>query len=296
MRALCLALWAGVSAFGLVQCGPGHEGSLSVPKLVVALKPDKNPEQMMEEQRKLEGFLSDALGEPVEVIIPLSDAVIEEGLLNGTVDLAYISGGTMLRIWQEGIANILLAGEIEGRTDYDSYWVSLSDSPYEGVESLRGQPVAFASVSSTSGYLVPHWDLVKRGLLEKGADPEDFFGVGNVFFGSGYVSAVERVLEGEAEAAAVSYYVLDRGKHLSEEQRQRLRAVAVQGPVPTHALAVRASLPEEDQAALRAALLRLNEEGNEALRDRVFTSKLVEVDPAAHLAPLREAFEFTGRQ
>ena len=55
---------------------------------------------------------------------------------------------------------------------------------------------------------------------------------GHVWFGSGYVSAVERVLSGDAEAAAVSYYVLDKDKHLTVEQRQKLRRLAEQGPCP----------------------------------------------------------------
>lgn len=282
----------------LAACGPGgggvEAGPLSVPKVVLALKPDKDPTAMQEEQRRLSDFLSEALEAPVEVIIPLADAVIEEGLANGTIDVAYVSGGTMWRVSRDKSADILLAGEIDGKTTYESYWVSLKEKSYDSIESLCGQPVAFASPSSTSGNLIPHWDLVKKGLIAKGESAEAFFGKRNVLLGSGYVSAVERVLSGEAEAAAVSYYVLDEDKHLTSEQRARLKKVAGQGPVPTHALAVRARLPEADKAALKAALLKLNEPENEPLRDRVFTSKLVEVDAAAHLAPLEEAFEFTS--
>jgi len=291
----------GLMALAVAACGPSgggdvDTGGLSVRRVVLALKPDKDPSAMQEEQRKLSAFLSGKLGTPVEVIIPLADAVIEEGFANGTIDMAYVSGGTMWRVWSGKSAEILLAGEINGRTDYESYWVSLKEKPYEGVESLRGRRIAFASPSSTSGNLVPHWDLIKKGLIEKGQPAEAFFGNGNVLSGTGYVSAVERVLGGEAEAAAVSYYVLDEDKHLTADQRGRLKKVASQGPVPTHAIAVRASLPEADKSALKEAMLALNDAGSEALRDRVFTSKLVEVEAEAHLAPLEEAFEWTTQR
>ncbi|MFQ3671091.1 MAG: phosphate/phosphite/phosphonate ABC transporter substrate-binding protein, partial [Verrucomicrobiia bacterium] len=286
----CL-VWAGCSR---EEAGPSG-GGLSVSKVVVALKPDKNPEQMLEERDALGAALAEKLGVPVEVIIPLSAAVIQEGFANGTVDLGYLSSTDMLKGFEAGTAEALLAGRIDGRTSYLSYWVSLADKPYGSVEDLRGKPVAFASRTSTSGYVFPHADLVERGLLEKGQDPEVFFGSGQVFYGTGYVSAVERVLEGTAEAAAVSYYVLDGDKHLSEAQRARLKKVAEQGPVPTHVIAVRTSLPESDRRRLREALLELGAMRPE-LRDRVFTSELVEVDTAEHVAPVRRALEQIGQR
>lgn len=263
-------------------------------KLVVALKPDKNPEQMLAERRALADYLQGALGRPAEVIVPLSAAVILEGLANGTVDLAYLSASDMLNARRARIADVLLAGEIGGRPEYRSYWVALADKPFARVDDLRGRRVAFSSRTSTSGYVIPHADLVRKGLLEAGASPEEFFGAGNAWYGSGYVSAVERVLSGEAEAAAISYYVLDEDKHLNLEQRRRLKKVAEQGPVPTHVLAVRRTLPGAPREALRRALLALNEPARAALRDKVFTSKLVAVDEAKHLAPLEEAQRLIG--
>ena len=258
-------------------------------KLVVALKPDKNPEQMLNERKALAAFLGEKLGREVEVIVPLSSAVILEGFANGTIDLGYLSAADVVN--GDDAPKILLAGEINGQTSYKSYWVALKDKPYGKVEELRGKPVAFSSKTSTSGFIIPLLDLHQKGLVDESGDPEKFFGKGNVWYGSGYVSAVERVLAGEAEAAAISYYVLDKEKHLTPEQRAQLKKVAEQGPVPTHVIAVRQSLPEAEQTKLAEVLKGMD--GGEAgeLRDKVFTSKLVEVDPEQHLAPLREAMK-----
>jgi phosphonate transport system substrate-binding protein len=263
---------------------------------VVALKPDKNPDLMLQERQALSAYLKEKLGRPVEVIVPLSSAVILEGLAGGSIDLAYLSATDMLGARKAGSAEVLFAGEIGGQTTYRSYWLALKDKPYTKVDDLRGKPIAFASRTSTSGYLIPHADLVKKGLLTVGQPPDAFFGDGNVFYGTGYVSAVERVLSGEAEAAAVSYYVLDEDKHLTVEQRQRLKKVAEQGPVPTHVIAIRKSLAPADRAAVAAALNALNEPSRQQLRDRLFTSKLVKVDETAHLASLTEALRLTGKQ
>ncbi len=264
-----------------------NKPSASTEKLVVALKPDKNPDQMRQEREALSKFLSERLNRQVEVIIPLSAAVINEGFANGTIDIGYLSATDLINS-KDG-AELLLAGEIDGKTNYQSYWLALKDKPYDSIEDLRGKPIAFASKTSTSGFIVPLWDLRKKNLISESGNPEEFFGAGNVFYGTGYVSAVERVLNNQAEAAAVSFYVLDENKHLSEEKRGKLKKISEQGPVPTHVIAARKSLAAGEKTELKRAILAMNDDSNQALRDKVFTSKLVETDQEQHLAQLREA-------
>jgi phosphonate transport system substrate-binding protein len=262
--------------------------------LIVALKPDKNPEAMLSERNALEEFLHKETGRSVKVIVPMSGAVIQEGLANGSIDVAYVSGLEMLQAEKSGTARLLLAVEIEGKPSYESYWVTLKEKPYKNVGELKGKPVAFASKTSTSGYLIPVYDLTKNKLLAKQHDPEEFFGKGNVSFGTGYVSAIERVLSGQAEAAAVSDYVIKGDKHLSVEQKDKLRVMDRQGPVPTHILAIRTSIGKKDADAIQKALLTFNK--NSELRNRLFTNKLIKADSKKHLATLKEAFTLTGIQ
>lgn len=290
MRLRTLFLIGLATTLALPYPAPAEVG---LEKVVVALKPDKNPEQMLQERKTLSDFLASKLGKPVEVIVPLSSSVIIEGFANGTVDLGYLSATDMVMAQKKNAGQILLAGEIDGHNWYQSYWLALKEKPYSKVEDLRGKPVAFASKTSTSGYLIPIYDLKRKGLLAK-PDPEAFFGAGNLFYGTGYVSAVERVLNGQAEAAAVSYYVLDKDKHLTIEQRAKLKKVAEQGPVPTHVIAVRSSIPEGDRDTLRKALETMNEKENAELRDKVFTSKLVPVNADEHIRSIREALDFLG--
>ena len=290
----CFSLLIGLLAavFAVSQARAASPVTLS--KVVVALKPDKNPDAMFAEREKLSEYLSARLGKPVEVIVPLSAAVILEGLNNGSIDFAYLSATDMLNAMNQKSATILLAGEIDGKTSYESYWVTLKEKPYQSIAELKGKPIAFASKTSTSGYVIPLWDLRKKNLISDSGKAEEFFGEGNVWFGSGYVSAVERVLNGDAEAAAVSDYVFDKDKHLTAEQRQRLRTLARQGPVPTHIIAIRSSISEKDKGALREVLLAMDKEDPE-LRDRVFTSPLVEVDASVHFGSLAESIALARR-
>lgn len=281
-----------VSFFSWATAAPSQSaGTNPLPKeVVIALKPDKNPDSMLYERQALAESFGQILHRPVRVITPLSSAIIIEGLANGSIDLGYLSATDMVNARRADAADLMLVGEIEGKTSYQSLWLSLADKPYQSISDLRGQPIAFASRTSTSGYLIPLLDLKKRGLIE--TQPEEFFS--QVFYGSGYASAVERTLSGEAEAAAVSDYVYQGDKHLTPEQKQRLKIVATQGPVPTHVIAVSRRLNPAARESLRDALVKLGET-NPQLRNTVFTSNLVGADAEHHLAPVTAALEFAGQ-
>lgn len=282
----CLILFGLGVAFLLGGCSPAEE------QVVFALKPDKDPDKMLQEKAALEDFLAERLGKPVSVIIPLSGSVILEGFANGTIDVGYISATEMVHAREGGSANLLLAGEINGKPSYSSYWVSLKEKPYSSVEDLKGKKVAFSSRTSTSGFIIPFWDLLQKGLITADDTPEDFFGEGNVWYGVGYVSAIDQVLAGEAEAGAVSYYVLDEDRHLTSDQKALLKKVCEQGPVPTHVIAAsKKRLKDEDAARLKAALLEFNDSEHTALRDKLFTSKLIEVNEEQHLGGITEAID-----
>jgi phosphonate transport system substrate-binding protein len=278
----------------LAACSPQSNPSAggSVETFVVAMEPDKDPDAMLEDRQAIQSYLSESTRRPVEAIVPISSTVIYEGLKNGSIDIAYLSATAAARLVDDGTVDILLAELIDGEPNYPSYWIALKDAPYESVADLEGQPIAFSSRTSTSGFLIPVWDLYTQGMIDLETGPEGFFGEGNVFYGVGYVSAAERVLSGAAEAAAVSYYVLDKDKHLSPEQRARLKQIDTQGPVPSHVIVVRNALSADDRALLKKSLLDMNTEATD-LRDRIFGAPLAPADAATHLKVTREALELS---
>jgi len=282
---------------GIFSCSDDSQSSkpesasegLSLKKVVIALKANKNPEKMLAEKEAFETYLSAQLSRPVEVLIPTDSSVVVESFRNGTLDLGYLSSTDAARNLDQDTASILLIHLKNGKPNYQSIWLSLKDRTYQSIEELQDKPVAFASRSSTSGYLIPVWDLTKRGLAGKEKALNDFFS--KTIYGTGYVSAVEKVLSGEVEAAAVSDYVLEGdNKYLNDEQKSRLRIIQKQGPVPSHTICARASLSASDRAILQEALLAMNQQ-NPTLRDQVFNGELVVVDQDKHLQVTREALE-----
>ena len=267
---------------------PENQSSeLSLKKVVIALKANKNPEKMLTEKESLEAYLSDKLQRSVEVLIPTDSSVVVESFRNGTLDLGYLSSTDAARNLDQDTASILLIHLKNGLPHYQSVWLSLKNKKYQSVEELKNQPVAFASRSSTSGYLIPVWDLCNRGLVGPATALTDFFSL--TLYGTGYVSAVEKVLSGEVEAAAVSDYVFTGdNKYLNDTQKSKLRIIQEQGPVPSHTICARSSLSENDRALLLNALMEMNQD-NPTLRDQVFNGELIEVNQDEHLRVTREA-------
>jgi phosphonate transport system substrate-binding protein len=260
---------------------------LSLKKLVIALKANKQPASMLIEKQELQAYLSQKLNRPIEVLIPTDSSIVVESFRNGTLDLGYLSSTDAARNVGQETASVLLVHLKNGKPNYQSVWLTKKEKTYKSVFELQGKPVAFASRSSTSGYLIPTWDMMKKGLIGTQKSLTDYFSL--TLYGTGYVSAVEKVLSGEVEAAAVSDYVFKgNNKYLDDAQKAKLRIIQEQGPVPAHTLCIRSTMSPNDRRILKKALLAMNQE-NPELRDRIFNGELIVVDEDEHLQVTREA-------
>ena len=169
--------------------GTGNN-ELGLSKIVIALKANKNPELMLSEKLELEEYLSAKLKRKVDVLIPTDSSIIVESFRNGTLDIGYLSSTDAVRNIEQSTASLFLVHLKNGNPFYQSVWLSLKDKPYNSILDLESLPVSFASRSSTSGFLIPVYDLVQRGLVGPNSSLDDFFS--KTVYGTGYVSAVKK--------------------------------------------------------------------------------------------------------
>ena len=165
-------------------------------------KANKNPEKMLTEKESLEAYLSNKLQRPVEVLsqqIPRSP----ESFRNGTLDLKHFE---LDRCSQNQIRHSFHSSHPSknGLPHYQSVLPSIKDKKYQSIEELKNQPVAFASRSSTSGYLIPVWDLSNRGLVGSETALTDYF---RYHLWNRLCICRRKSSQREVEAAAVSDYV-----------------------------------------------------------------------------------------
>ena len=257
-------------------------------ELIFAFQPQENPDGMQLDTERFGEFISEETGYGIEIFLPTNYASVVEALRAGNADVAYFSGLPYMMAHEMADAELLVVEEREGEPFYHSQWYTLKDNDIDDLSDLEDKAIAFTSPTSTSGYLFPMAEMIDQGLIEKGGQPEDFFA--NIVFAGGYQQALLALVNGRVDAAAASDYSLQQ--YLSEEEREKIKVIAEQGPVPTHGLAIRGDLPEEVKDKVRQALLRLNEdEHTELLRSVYGAERLVEQDHDSHVEALQHAYE-----
>lgn len=263
-------------------------------RLVFAFQRQKDPAKLKGDADAVGEKLSAALGQPVDVVVPTSYGATVQALVSGRAHVAYLSSLPYLLADRETDVEILLAEERSGGTQYDSILVVAADSPIQKFEDLRGKSMAFTSPTSASGYVFPYAFFVDKGLLTKGAKPDTFFG--KTQFAGGYDQALNAVLRGQADVAAVSDYTMEgptADKYLPATERAKLRVLARVPGVPTHLIAVRSDLPAALKDKVRQTLLDLAKNEPERLADVYGATKFVQ-PTGDHVASSRKALENTG--
>ncbi|MEZ2248957.1 MULTISPECIES: PhnD/SsuA/transferrin family substrate-binding protein [unclassified Microcoleus] len=243
-------------------------------------------------------ILSKAMGIPVEAVIGDETAAVE-ALRANRADVAFVAGRAALKAEQLAKARMYLAevrSDYSGGNTYDSVFVVRQDSPLrpkgsakQTLEQLKGKKIAFTSRTSGSGFIFPVGELVGQGLVSGPDRLESFFG--NVTYGDGYGSALQAVLKGQAEVAAVSEYAL-LPPWITAAEGKQLRVLQQVPGVPAHGIVIDDRIPAPMREKLINAFLTMNEPTNNSLFRSLYNSqKLVKVDHNTHLATLSQALK-----
>ena len=273
-------------------------------ELVFIFQKQKDPAKIKADADQLAAFLAKELGMPVKAQVPGDYSASVQALVSRKADFAYVSAMPFLLARRDGGATLLLA-EVrtdpagKERTDYDSILVVAKDSPLKSIDDLKAKSgelrMVFTSPTSTSGYIMAYARFVREGMLKRRQDPRQAFK--QVSFGNGYTQALEAVLAGRGDIAAVSDYTMEGPRadvYLPREQREKLRILARTPGVPTHLVCARGGLSEELKGRVKAALIKLSKEHPELLADVYGASAFAEVDEQKHVAKAIEAVEYVG--
>jgi phosphonate transport system substrate-binding protein len=141
--------------------------------------------------------IEDALGVPVQVFTPADYDGVIQGLLGGTIDMAWLgaSGYAKTYLTDPNAVEVRLTKEnLNGSTGYYSIGFARKDSGITSLDDAKGKVFAFGEPNSTSGYLVPGAELIaKYGPLEtyfkevkfSGGHEQTIVGVNNGDFDAG---------------------------------------------------------------------------------------------------------------
>lgn len=152
-------------------------------------------------------------------LYPASDyAGVMQGMAAGQLDFANFGASSYAGLWLDCkcVEPLVVPKEEDGSTGYYSVLYVKSDSPYQKLDDLKGKSLAFADPNSTSGYLIPNFQLKDQGY-----DPAKFFG--STAFSGGHEQGVVAVLKGQYDAGVT--WISGQGDQAQGYSRGALRSM-----------------------------------------------------------------------
>lgn len=157
----------------------------------------ENAQDRMTSNECYRAAIESALGVPVKVFTPADYDGVIQGLLGGTLDMAWLGASAYAKIYltDENAVDVALTKQnIDGSTGYYSFGFARKDSGITSMDDAAGKVFAFADPNSTSGYLVPGAELTEKyGALDayfgevkmSGGHEQTIVGVANGDFAAG---------------------------------------------------------------------------------------------------------------
>lgn len=245
-------------------------------------------------------FLSKELQQPVEAVFG-DDTAAVEALRANRADVAFLSSRAALKAQELANASLYLAevrNNYSGGHTYKSIFVVPKNSPLKSgqtvatLNQLQGKKISFTSPTSGSGFIFPVAELVQNKLVPNRDRLNSFFS--QVTYGGSYDKALQAVLKGQADVAAVSEYTLGK-PYITAQEASKLRILYSISGVPAHGVVIDDDVKSADRERLIGAMMKLNQPANNQLLSALYNStKLVKVDGGSHLKPIRTALKEAG--
>ncbi|WP_296644607.1 phosphonate ABC transporter substrate-binding protein [Roseinatronobacter sp.] len=194
-KALALLL-AATTALSTLPMTAQADWREDLPVFRIGLLGGENEADRLRNNECLATALSERLGIPVEMFPAPDYAGVMQGLLAGQLEYAALGASAYAGIYLQGpdaVEPIFVSAEADGSTGYIAVMYTRADSGLTSIEQLEGKSLAYADPNSTSGYLVPRFELKRMGIND-----EEYFS--RTGFGGGHEQAVVAVLQGQYDA------------------------------------------------------------------------------------------------
>ena len=231
----------------------------------------ENAQDRMTANQCLADYVSEALGGiPVNIFTPADYNGVIQGLLGGTLDMAWLGASAYAAIYlddPEAVEPVLVKTNLDGSSSYYSIGFARADSGIASLEDMKGKRFGFGDPNSTSGYLIPSVEIPEAtgGTMENG----DYFG--EVVFTGGHEQTIVAVANGDVDGGVT--WADGQGDWADGYNSGALRKASDAGivdmndiveiwrsaPIPEGPVVVRKSLPDEVKATVTGLVQNLHE-------------------------------------
>ena len=139
------------------------------------------------------------LGVPVKLFTPADYDGVIQGLLGGTIDMAWLGASAYAKAYltnPEAIEPIMVKTNLDKSYGYYAVGFARKDRGITSLDDMKGKVFAFGDPNSTSGYLIPAIEIPEAigASMESG----DYFG--EVKFVGGHEQTIVAVANGDVDA------------------------------------------------------------------------------------------------
>jgi phosphonate transport system substrate-binding protein len=215
----------------------------------------ENAQDRLTNNECFRAYAEEALGVPVKLFAPADYDGVIQGLLGGTIDMAWLGPSAYAKVYltnPEAVDVALVKTNLDGTFTYYSIGFARADSGIKSMDDMKGKVMSFNDPNSASGYLIPRVELPQQGYS---IEPGEFFG--DVKFTGGHEQTIVAVANGTVDAGVT--WADGQGNWEDGYNSGALRKASDAGlvdmndlveiwrskPIPEGPIVLRRALPEE---------------------------------------------------
>ena len=258
-----LTLLALTLLLALTACGgaedngdaTGGEKEEEVKQLTMGFIPSQEADQIADNVKPLEEYLTEQLGVPVKAEVMIDFVGLVEGMRTGKIDIGFTNPFGYVQAVDRAEVEPLVKSIRNGSDTYKAQFITGVDSGLNSIEDLvakEGLIWAFGDTLSTSGYLFPASKLMELGV----ADVNTFFKQTAV---GGHDNAVLAVLEGQADFATTFDDARTTIEKDYPEVMEKVKVIGYTDEIPNDGVSVRKGMSEDMKNKIKEAFLAIND-------------------------------------
>jgi phosphonate transport system substrate-binding protein len=158
----------------------------------------ENAQDRLTSNECFRAYAEETLGVPVKLFAPADYDGVIQGLLGGTIDMAWLGPSAYAKVWltdPEAVDVALVKTNLDGSFTYYSIGFARADSGIKSMDDMKGKVMSFNDPNSASGYLIPMVELPKQGYS---VEPGVFYS--DVKFTGGHEQTIVAVNNGDVDA------------------------------------------------------------------------------------------------
>lgn len=183
----------------------GAASAQEITQFNIGLLGGENAQDRMNSNECLRVYAEETLGVPVKLFAPADYDGVIQGLLGGTIDMAWLGASSYAKVYltdENAVDVALVKTNLDGSFTYHSIGIARKDKAITSLADAKGKSFGFGDPNSTSGYLIPSVEIpastpeIKREDLADGAS--GYFST--VKFTGGHEQTIVAVANGDIDA------------------------------------------------------------------------------------------------